>query len=240
MDVVLLDLRPAEALGIESCARLLHEAPETPVVLLTDLADEAEAKAALALGAQDYLVKGRFSAGVLGRAIRYAIERHRLQSRLDEMSLSDALTGLANRRGFAFRAEDDLRRARRTGVPFVFGVADVDGLAHINAVHGRLEGDLAIRDAARVLRATFRDSDVVARVGGDEFALLLRDAGPECRERARRRLERLLDEHNRRSDRRWRLAIRLAFPRERAPGQTSVEELLAVVSRRGTGTHDDG
>lgn len=233
-DVVLLDLGIADAPGIEGCARLLHAAPGTPLVLLVDLADQEEAEAALLLGAQDYLVKGRFTAAALGRAIRYAMERHRLQARLDELSLADGLTGLTNRRGFAVRIEDDLRRARRTGAPFVLGVADVDGLGEINAVHGRLEGDRAIRDAAGVLRATFRDSDIVARVGGDEFAVLLRDAGPDCHLRAQRRLERRVDEHNRRAARRWRLHIRLAFARERVAGPGSVEELLAQVSRPGS------
>jgi two-component system, cell cycle response regulator len=229
VEVVLLDLGLADAPGLEACARLLHEAPGTPVVILTDLADQPEAEAAVALGAHDYLIKGRFTAAVLARVIRYAMERHRLQSRLQEMSLTDTLTGLTNRRGFTMRAEDDLRRARRSGVPFVLGVADVDGLTRINAVHGRLEGDRALRDAASVLRTTFRDSDVLARVGGDEFGLLLRDAGPDCQERARRRLARRLDEHNRDVARRWRLNIRLAFPYGRAEQSASVDQLLAAL-----------
>ena len=238
VDLVLLDLGPPGTPGIEACARLLHEAPGTPVVLLAELANQPEAEAAVTLGAHDYLIKGRFTAAVLGRAIRYALERHRLQTRLDEMSLTDALTGLANRRGFTMRAEDDIRRTRRTGAPFLLGLADVDGLSQINAVHGRLEGDRALRDAAGVLRATFRDSDVLARVGGDEFGLLLRDAGPECSERARRRLERRLDEHNRGTDRRWQLHIRLAFPGGRAGTQGSVDLLLAALHHRGPGeTH---
>jgi hypothetical protein len=65
------------------------------------------------------------------------------------------------------------------------------------------------RKKTGVLRSTFRDSDVLARVGGDEFGLLFRDAGPECPDQARRRLQRRLDEHNRRTDRRWQLRIRL-------------------------------
>jgi len=177
---VLLDLRLPDTDGVEACARVLHEAPELPLVVLTELADEMEAETAVMLGAHDYLIKGRFTAGGLGRSIRYAVERHRLQTQVEELSLSDALTGLSNRRGFAVRAEDDVRRARRSGTPFVLGVADVDGLTAINATHGRLEGDRAIREAAGILRRTFRDSDVVARVGGDEFAVLLREATPEC------------------------------------------------------------
>ena len=224
---MLLDLGLGERPGIEAAARLLHEAPGTPLVVLAELRDQAEATAAVALGAQDYLVKGRFTAAVLGRSLRYAVERHRLQSRLDEMSLTDRLTGLTNRRGFSVRAEDDLRRARRSGAPFVLGVADVDGLGHINAVHGRLEGDRALRDAASLLRATFRHSDVLARIGGDEFALLLRDTGPECQERARRRLARRLDEHNRGAERRWRLSMRLTFSPGRVEQSASVDQLLA-------------
>ena len=237
-DAVLLDLGLADAPGIEACARLMHEAPGTPIVMLADLADQPEAEAAVGLGAHDYLIKGRFTAAVLGRAVRYAMERHRLQSRLDEMSLTDSLTGLTNRRGFTVRAEDDLRRVRRTGAPLVLGVADVDGLTRINTVHGRLEGDRALRDAASVLRTTFRDSDVLARVGGDEFAVLLRDAGPDCQERARRRLARRLAEHNRGAERRWCLNIRLAFPYARA-AETTVDQLLAALPR-GIGGADVG
>jgi len=229
VDIVLLDLGLAERPGLEASARLLHEAPRTPLVVLTELRDQADAEVAVALGAHDYLVKGRFTAAVLGRSLRYAMERHRLQSRLDEMSLVDRLTGLTNRRGFTVRAEDDLRRARRSGASFVLGVADVDGLEHINAVHGRLEGDRALREAASVLRTTFRDSDVLARIGGDAFGLLLRDTGPECQERARGRLTRRLDEHNRSADRRWRLTIRLTFSRGRAEQSASVDQLLATL-----------
>jgi diguanylate cyclase (GGDEF)-like protein len=232
-DIVLLDLGVGDRSGIEAAARLLHEAPGTPLVVLVELRDQADANAAVALGAQDYLVKGRFTAAVLGRSLRYAVERHRLQTRLDEMSLTDRLTGLTNRRGFSVRAEDDLRRARRSGAPFVLGVADVDGLGYINAVHGRLEGDRALRDAASLLRTTFRHSDVLARIGGDEFALLLRDTGPECQERARRRLARRLDEHNRGAERRWRLSMRLTFSPGRAEQSASVDQLLAGLSSGG-------
>jgi len=228
--LVLLDLRLPDTDGVEACARVLHEAPELPLVVLTELADEMEAETAVMLGAHDYLIKGRFTAGGLGRSIRYAVERHRLQTQVEELSLSDALTGLSNRRGFAVRAEDDVRRARRSGTPFVLGVADVDGLTAINATHGRLEGDRAIREAAGILRRTFRDSDVVARVGGDEFAVLLREATPECQEEARRRLASCLEEHNRRRpQRRWRLAIALAFPRGAAMRSGSVDDLLAAL-----------
>jgi two-component system, cell cycle response regulator len=229
VDIVLLDLGLADQRGLEASARLLHEASGTPLVVLTELHDQADAEVAVALGAHDYLVKGRFTAAVAGRALRYATERHRLQSRLDEMSLTDRLTGLTNRRGFAVRAEDDLRRARRSGTPFVLGVADVAGLSHINALHGRLEGDRALRDAASVLRTTFRDSDVLARIGGDEFALLLRDTGPECQERARRRLAYRLIEHNDGIDRRWRLNLRLTFSPGRAEQSASVDQLLAAL-----------
>ena len=231
VDVILLDLQLTDSQGLDSYERLRREAPSVPVVILTDLAQEPAAEAAVRLGAQDYLIKGRFSAGVLGRALRYAVERQRLQAELNELSLSDQLTGLYNRRGFEVRAQDDLCRARRSGTPIVLGMADVDGLRVINALHGHLEGDRAIREAAGVLRATFRESDVVARVGGDEFALLLRDAGAECQDRARRRLERQIDEHNGRGGRRWRLAIRLAFSRGRPEEQDSVHGMLDAIAR---------
>ncbi|WP_420130454.1 ATP-binding protein [Longimicrobium sp.] len=79
-DVVLLDLSLPDAHGMETVTRMLHAAPDVPIIVLTGLADETVAVHAVQAGAQDYLVKGSVDGGTLARAIRYAMERKRLET----------------------------------------------------------------------------------------------------------------------------------------------------------------
>ena len=98
---------------------------------------------------------------------------YRDTTELHKLSTQDALTGLYNRRGFDLFAEQYLRLAQRQGQKSYVCFADVDGLKQINDTQGHEKGDERIQDAAKVLAATFRDSDLVARLSGDEFAVLL-------------------------------------------------------------------
>jgi diguanylate cyclase (GGDEF)-like protein len=84
----------------------------------------------------------------------------------------DELTGLFNRRGFLEHAGGVLELAARMDRPAVVFFADVDGLKAINDGFGHAAGDLTLAGAARILQLTFRSSDVIARIGGDEFAVL--------------------------------------------------------------------
>lgn len=94
-------------------------------------------------------------------------------AQLEELAHVDELTGVLNRRGF----QRELARARsyveRYGVPVMLVLADLDHFKQINDSHGHLAGDAVLRGVARLLQGNVRASDVVARVGGDEFALLL-------------------------------------------------------------------
>lgn len=92
---------------------------------------------------------------------------------LEDAANSDPLTGLLNRRGFRDRFETELARARRTGAPISLLVLDIDHFKKINDRHGHDVGDAAIRHMAGLLTANTRRHDVVGRLGGEEFALLL-------------------------------------------------------------------
>ncbi len=94
-----------------------------------------------------------------------------LSTELEQLALSDELTGLKNRRGFLVLADQALRMARRAKVKCVLVFVDLDGLKRVNDERGHAAGDTLISDAARVLTSVFRESDVVGRVGGDEFAV---------------------------------------------------------------------
>lgn len=107
--------------------------------------------------------------------VRDISDRVRHEEALRSMSLLDPLTGLYNRRGFLTFAGQQLRLAERTGATVTLLFADLDGLKQINDTHGHAAGDQAIRDGATLLRETFRDSDVIGRMGGDEFVVLTLD-----------------------------------------------------------------
>jgi len=172
-DAVLLDLTLPDSRGLATVEQVTSLNPSLPIIVLTGLDDEGIATEAVRKGAQDYLIKGNVDGALLVRSIRYAVERKRAEEAIRALSLEDELTGLANRRGFYALAEQQLKVARRTKTGLFLLYSDVDGLKVANDRFGHVEGDRLIRDAARVLRATFRDSDIVARIGGDEFVVLV-------------------------------------------------------------------
>ena len=98
-----------------------------------------------------------------------------LEERLREMAMQDELTGLYNRRHFVELAEAEVARARRTGMPLSLAMLDIDHFKAVNDVFGHPVGDLALREVARAMRETLRTSDVPARIGGEEFVVLLTD-----------------------------------------------------------------
>jgi diguanylate cyclase (GGDEF)-like protein/PAS domain S-box-containing protein len=121
---------------------------------------------------------------------RDVTEQARRRGELRMMSLADPLTNLHNRRGFCLLAEQQLKVAARNKEPVLMIFADVDSMKTINDTLGHSEGDHALTDAARVLRGAFRQSDIVARIGGDEFAVLMPDASAEDGNEILARLER--------------------------------------------------
>jgi len=118
-------------------------------------------------------------AGTLSFAAAIALKNSELVEQLHSAATTDELTGLYNRRGFFMAAEPVARTAERSNRSFLVFFADLDGLKAINDEHGHQAGDEAIRDAAWILSHTFRSADIVARIGGDEFAVLAPDAARE-------------------------------------------------------------
>ena len=176
MDVILLDLSLPDSQGLETFLRVHEQAPETPIIILSGIDDEALGLEAVSCGAQDYLIKGKTQFAEILRILRYAIERNRKQVELRKSSLTDDLTGLQNRRGFRLLAEQELKQAHRVKQSLLFFFVDVDKLKEINDTYGHESGDQAIKAAAAVLKEIFRRSDILARVGGDEFAVLAIEA----------------------------------------------------------------
>jgi diguanylate cyclase (GGDEF)-like protein/PAS domain S-box-containing protein len=99
--------------------------------------------------------------------------RLRYQEQLRFLAEHDALTGCRNRRRFERDVSDQLARARRYGEQAALFILDVDGFKAINDTHGHKTGDRALKALTAALKARLRDTDVIARIGGDEFAILL-------------------------------------------------------------------
>jgi diguanylate cyclase (GGDEF)-like protein len=171
-DAVLLDLSLPDETGLNTLQRIVAASHDTVVVVMTGAGDEDLGRAALQAGAQDYLVKGQVDGRLLRRALRFAMERQTLRQQLQDLSHKDDLTGLHNRRGFLILSEQQIRIARRQKTPFLLLFMDLDGLKDINDTFGHAEGNRALIEAAEVLRESFRQSDILARFGGDEFAAL--------------------------------------------------------------------
>lgn len=172
IEVVLLDLSLPDSTGFDTFKKLHEKAPEVAIIVFTGLDDKEMGVRAVQAGAQDYLVKGKVDPHLLVRSIQYAIERQKMMRELQAMSITDELTGLYNRRGFLTLGKEMLKIGKRIEKRIVLLFADLDGFKKINDEYGHAEGDKVLRAVADIFKETFRESDIIARVGGDEFVLL--------------------------------------------------------------------
>ncbi|HEV2751825.1 MAG TPA: diguanylate cyclase [Gemmatimonadales bacterium] len=233
VDVVLLDLSLPKASGLEPLQRVRERDPDVPVVALTGLNEDGLAAQALGAGAQDYLTKGKFSPSLLARSIRYAVQVRRLQVGMRSLSLNDGLTGLHNRRGFLSLTEPHVKLAQRTKGRFLVVSADVAGLRDINRVAGHDEGDRVLRETAVLLKGTFRDCDLVARIEGSAFAVLAADAALDKRAIIAARVGEHVRRYNDMTVRLYNLVVNLGFAAFDDSATASIEDVLrqAVVDR---------
>jgi len=231
VDVVLLAMSLSARRGFATFTELRALAPATPFLFLSDADVERHGLEAVRAGAQDVLVNSELDGARLARALRHAIERNRLHAALLDLALVDELTGLYNRRGFLTLATRDLRVARRGDETLLVVFADLDDLKRVNDTAGHAVGDRALRDTAALLRRAFRDADLVARIGGDEYAVLVRHAGPESAGVLADRMKRLVREFNRRAGRPYQLSISLGFAAHKAGTLGSVAGLLDRADR---------
>ncbi len=165
-------------------------------------------------------------------SLRDITELARLREELRTMSFLDMLTGVYNRRGFFDLAHQQLRIAERAHREMLLLVADLDDLKGINDTLGHHQGDCALIEMAQVLKETFRESDVVARIGGDEFAVLAVEASEDSAEILVRRLQASLEAHNAREHRLYKLSLSFGVSHYDPEGPHSLEELMQWADER--------
>ena len=228
-DLILLDLSLPDSWGLNTVVQMHDKAPEVPIIVLTETDDESLAIKAVQQGTQDYLVKGQVNSNLLERSMRYAIERHRMLAQLRAMSLTDELTGLYNRRGFLTLAEQQLKMANRTKTEKFLLYTDLDDLKQVNDKLGHHEGDRALVGVAQILKETFRESDIIARMGGDEFTVLL-TTGVDA-EWLPSRLQQNIEAYNKRAKRTYKLSLSLGLVRYDPVNPCNIDELLASADK---------
>jgi diguanylate cyclase (GGDEF)-like protein/PAS domain S-box-containing protein len=153
-------------------------------------------------------------------------ERKQAIEELENLSLTDDLTGLYNRRGFLALAEQELKHASRENERFALVFADLDGLKQINDSFGHHEGSRAITKAAEILKQTFRTSDISARLGGDEFTVLALAASDDNAETIKARLQDNVRRFNLRHELPYELSVSTGIVLLDPHSKLSIDDLI--------------
>lgn len=172
-DICLLDYNLGESNGVAILREVVEKGCRTPIIMLTGQGHPEVDIEAMKAGASDYLVKGRIDAGLLGRSIRYAIERAQLMAAMRELAIRDELTGLYNRRQLSDMLSNEIERAYRYSHPMSLLMIDIDHFKLVNDTYGHPIGDAVLKWLADKVRDNVRSLDHPARYGGEEFAVIL-------------------------------------------------------------------
>jgi diguanylate cyclase (GGDEF)-like protein/PAS domain S-box-containing protein len=153
-------------------------------------------------------------------------ERKHLEEQLRTLSLTDELTGLHNRRGFFTLVEPLLKLSKRQKSGVLMLYADLDNLKRINDTFGHQEGDLALIDTADILKKTYRESDIIARIGGDEFVVLPVGSPEDRIEIITARLEENLKNQIAKKDRKYSLSLSFGISHYDPESPCSIDDLI--------------
>lgn len=192
-DVVVSDIRMRDVSGLELVRSLRNrqDTVDLPVILMSAIDDDLGRVRSLELGADDFLPKPIKLAELLAR-IRVQLRRRRRVEELLESAMYDELTGVLNRRGLFASIPEMLVRSRSEHWPCSALVLDVDSFKQINDDYGHQVGDQVLRAVAVLLRDQMRSTDLVARIGGDEFVVVLAGATEAAAEQTAERLRQTL------------------------------------------------
>lgn len=179
ISVILLDLQLPDCSDLESLTKVRAVATSIPIVVLSEVEDESLALKALKLGAQDFLVKWHTNEHLLVRAVQYALERKQAEEHLYHLAHHDNLTGLPNRKYFYEQLKQALAMARRQNQLLAVMFLDLGDFKKINDGLGHHVGDILLQMVGKRLVDCVRETDCLARMGGDEFIIAFTINHPE-------------------------------------------------------------
>ncbi len=192
-DIVLLDVVMPELNGFEVCRRIKADPTmaDIPVIMVTALSDVDDLVRGFDAGAEDFVTKP-FNFDALMARVRSQLRRKRQYERIVEEALVDPLTCAFNRRYFDAHAPRMAARCRAARNPVAVLMIDVDNLKQINDARGHPAGDRVLKEVVDRVTSALRPSDLVARMGGDEFVVVMpetdQDAALQIAERLRSRI----------------------------------------------------
>jgi diguanylate cyclase (GGDEF)-like protein len=217
-DLILLDAVMPGMDGYAVCAALAASPrlQDIPVIFVTALNQPEDETRALEVGAVDFISKP-FNVAVVRARVRSQLTIKRQADAMRELSMTDGLTGVANRRHFNDRLDAEWRRCARAGMPLSLIMIDIDHFKLYNDRYGHQAGDLCLQQiSAAMKRCASRPQDLLARYGGEEFILLLPQEGPDGAEAVAQRIQ---DE-----------VRKLALPHEASPTGPSVSISMGLAT----------
>lgn len=246
-DLILLDITMPDMNGYEVCQEFKSSkiTDQIPIIFISALDQTNNKVKAFELGGQDYITKPFQEIEVLMRVKNQLLIKQQYQQLLDQnqrleheiqerlkaeaevkqLSLTDELTGLYNRRGFFWLANQQFKIAQRTQIFCCLLFVDLDGLKKINDSLGHEIGDRMIVDTAQILKQAFRDSDLVARLGGDEFVIFM-IVGSRNTEEFYPRLQANIDRFNQEHNYSYKLSISVGVTQSVLNENISLEQLI--------------
>ncbi len=224
-DALITDIVMPEMDGLALTKELSKHYQSLPVMIMTGHADEYSAETAIALGAREFISKP-FSISEFIIRFDKMMRDHKGEETLLALSLTDELTGLYNRRRFFVLTEQYLKVAIRAKKRSLLLYIDMDDLKWINDHCGHNDGDQALIDLGSILKNTFRESDIIARIGGDEFVVLL-ESTDENNEMLITRLDENIRDYNAKVSQDYKLSISVGAAQFDPEYPISIDELLS-------------
>jgi len=224
-DALITDIAMPEMDGITLTKELSKHYKNLPVMVMTGYTEEYSAETVIASGAREF-IKKPFSISEFPIRFDMMMRDHKVEEALLALSLIDELTGLYNRRRFFVLTDQSLKLSVRTKKKLLLLFIDMDNLKWINDHHGHNEGDKALIDLANILKKTFRESDIIARIGGDEFVVLSESTDGNG-EIILTRLHENIEDHNAKRSRCYALSISVGTTQFDPQYPIPIDELLS-------------
>ncbi len=221
-DIMITDIILPGMGGFELTEKATKLRPNILVIIMTGYTEDFSYDRAIETGVSDFIKKPLTVQELIIR-----IQLVTLKEKLIKMSVADELTGLYDRRGFFAMAEQQLKLANRQNNKIYMLYADLDNLKSINDTHGYLEGDKMLIETATILRDTFRESDIISRIGGNEFVVIPIGTTEDGARISSSRFYEYLAVHNAKRKQNYTLSISVGFACYDPEDPCSVDELLS-------------
>jgi diguanylate cyclase (GGDEF)-like protein len=225
-DIMITDIVMPGMNGLELTGKAKGIRPNMPVIITTGFVDNFSYDKAIEAGASDFIKKPFTEKELIAR-----IKHVKMQQEIRNLTLRDELTGIYNRRGFFALVEYQFNMAKRSKTGLFMLYADLDNLKIINDTLGHQEGDRALIETADILRNNFRQSDIIARIGGDEFVVFPVGTSSDCVDKILGRLQQALEAYNARNKRGYSLSISAGISFYDPELPCAIDDLLAAADR---------